>query len=164
MEATIALGAQLDIASGKEIDGLRDDVEGMFTKNRPPRPQFFTQSGTINSVSGICEIGSPSTGRIWNVLGYSIVGDLDSTTSSAGSAALYIGNRPQEGEIPMLTQVKDVALTIPASNTFGENVMWCPPSQYVFFNLTGITGPTRIVANVFIAEYREDDILNRSGR
>lgn len=166
MDVKLALGAEVDIASGKEIDSLRDDVSSMFDRARPVRPMYMTQVGSraiSDPFSGTVDVGMPPAGRIWNVLGYAIVGDTDATGASAGTAALYIGDLPTTG-IPTLAQVKSFAPDVPYGATFGENVMWCPAPQHVFFNLSAVAGLTQFVANVFIAEYRADDLIQRTGR
>lgn len=167
MLTRLALGAEIDIASKDEIDGARDDILDVLNKReKPPRPNYFVQSAALpapGAFSGIVEVGSPVTGRLWNILGYSISGETDAVTSSAGKVALYIGDRPTIG-IPTLSQLRVAGLTVPASATFSQKTQWCPSAQSVFFNLSGLTGLIQFVANVFIAEYREDEILDRSGR
>lgn len=166
MDVKLALGAEVDIASGKELDGLRDDIGGMFDKHRPVRPMYMTQVGSraiTDPFTGIIDVGMPPAGRIWNVLGYAIVGNSDASPASAGTAALYIGDLPTTG-VPTLAQVKSFASAVPFGATFGENVMWCPAPQHVFFSLAAVAGLTQFVANVFIAEYRADDLIQRTGR
>lgn len=166
MDVKLALGAEVDIASGKEIDGLRDDVATMFDRAKPVRPMYMTQVGSksiSDPFTGFVDVGSPPAGRIWNVLGYAIVGNSDSTLSSAGRATLYIGDLPTSG-VPTLAQAKAFAASVPFGDTFGENVMWCSSPQHVFFNVSAIAGLSQFVANVFIAEYRADDLIQRTGR
>lgn len=166
MDVKLALGAEVDIASGKELDSLRDDVSSMFDRAKPVRPMYFTQVGSgviADPFSGTVDVGAPPAGRIWNVLGYAILGDSDADTSTAGTFTLYIGDRPTTG-VPTLAQAKAFAPSVPYGDTFGENVMWCSAPQRVFFNLSAVTGLTQFVANVFVAEYRADDLIQRSGR
>lgn len=167
MQVQLALGAEIDVASSGELKDVETNIGDMFDKNRPVRPMYFTQSGSIPSLvgpfTGMCRVGSPPAGRIWNVLGYTIIGDTDNTLSTAGNVSLYVGNLPSTGN-PSLSQAKDVGLIVPSGGRYGENVVWCPSPQEVFFKLTAITGLTSFVANVFIGEYREDDLLQRSGR
>lgn len=166
MKAHIALGAELDVLSKGEFDEGLDDALDFLKKDKTVRPHYFVQSGAIPIVgpfTGICEIGSPATGRLWNVLGFSICGETDVVTSAAGTVALYIGDRPVTGP-PMLSQLRTARLTVPASADYNPMAQWCPSAHSVFFNLVGITTITQFVGNVYIAEYREDDILDRTGR
>lgn len=166
MQVQFALGAEVDIASSDELDAAKGDILDVFEKSRPVRPMYYSLSQAIvvaGTFTGICRVGTPAVGRIWNILGYSALGDTDNTASTAGTVSLYVGNVPANGN-PSLSQVRDAGLVVPSGRAYGENVHWCPPGQEVFFKLTGITGLTQFVGNVFVGEYREDDLLQRSGR
>lgn len=165
MDVRLAMGAELDIASSKEVTGARDDILDFLKSKKDVRPTYLTvpQAKPItNPFTGVIEVGSPPTGRLWNVLGYSVCGQDDSTVSTGGTVALYIGDVPTTGA-PTLTQLKQARITLPAMNTYSRNVMWCPSAQSVFFSLNALAGLTQFVGNIWVAEYREDDVLDRSG-
>lgn len=165
MEISFDVGAKLDIATGKEVTDGFDRLDGLLQKGRP---RYLLQSKGVGGLSGtvntIVEVGSPPVGSVWNVLGYTLVGDTDSTQSTAGTVALYIGDPPNAGGPPTLSQVRVTRLSVPFYGEFSENVQWCTPGDVVFFNLAGITGLTLFVGSVFVAEYHADDILSRVGR
>lgn len=167
MKAQFALGAEVDIVSKDELDDARDDILDFMKRDKVVRPSYLVQSGAITAVgspfSGILEIGSPPTGRLWNVLGFCLCGESDTAVSSAGSVALFIGDRPTTG-IPTMSQLRQAMMTVPATSTFGQKAQWCGSSQTIFFKVNALVGPAQIIGNVWVAEYRDDEILERSGR
>lgn len=167
MEARIALGAELDIASGQELGELGDDLKEFMGRDRTVRPRYFVQTGVGRGIVGpaslLVPVGSPPSGSIWNVLGFSICGETDIVTSSGGKAALYIGSVPSSGQ-PSLADLRLPNLSVPTYSDFSNRTQWCAPSQWVFFNLVAINGIIQFVANVFIAEYREEDVISHYGK
>lgn len=162
------LGAEIDVVTGDELkNGVNDIINTLGTDTRvramymsvPATSPVFTPPFT-----GIVEVGSPPTGRIWNVLGYTITGQDDATQAAAGTAALYIGNRPSHGGATMVSECRQPRISVPSGQAFPQQSVWCLSSQYVFFNLVALTVITQVVCMVHVAEYREEDILQYSGR
>lgn len=167
MQISLSAGAEVDIASGKELSDGFDDLKDFLDKGKQGLPRYFVQVGTANGLSGtvneVVEVGSPPVGSVWNVLGFAICGENDFVASSAGTVALYIGGMPATGT-PSLADLRRPGLTVPAAQDLNDKTYWCASGQSIFFNLAGITGLAAFVGNVFIAEYRQNDVVSRVGR
>jgi hypothetical protein len=164
MQIKLAAGAEVDIASSGEVNDAAGSILDWLNEDRKAaRPNYLPLANTSTGADGIVSLGSPPTGRIWNVLGISICGQNDSVQSSAGTVAFYIGNAPSVG-VPMLSQLRYPRMSLPFSIMFGTDVLWCDPQNEIFFNLAALAGVTQFVGSAWVAEYREDDILMRTGR
>lgn len=166
MLVRFALGTELDIASKGELDESTDQLLDAINGRKHPRPVYtsVSKSATIpDPFTGTVEIGSPPTSRVWEVLAFSACGLTDSAQSSGGVYALYIGDVPASG-VPTLSQLRVPRLVIPTSQTFSQKTQWCPSASSLFVNCTALAGITQIVLNVFVAEWREADVLDNSGR
>lgn len=167
MQISLSAGAEVDIASGRELSDGFDDLKDFMGKRQDALPHYFVQSGQASSLTGpvntIVQVGSPPVGSAWNVLGFSICGEDDNVASTAGTVSLYIGGVPASGN-PSLAQLRRPALTIPSAQDLNGKTYWCASGQYVFFKLTAIAGITAFVGNVFIAEYRLNEVVSRVGR
>jgi hypothetical protein len=162
MEAKIVLGGVLDIVSKGELDEGVDRMLDFMGKQETPKPMFntITHSQPItNPFTGIIDVGSPPTGRAWNVLGFSICGNDDNTVSSAGVVGFYIGAVTAGGQ-PSLAQLRVPRLTLPASQSFTKGTHWCGAQDNLMFNCVALATPTQFVANVFVAEWRECDVFD----
>jgi hypothetical protein len=168
MLAKMALGAELDFASAGELDSGVNRILDFMKGNDLPRPTLntITQSfPLVSPATRVIDVGSPPSGRIWNILGFTLCAQDDATQSSAGTIGFYIGGVPASGA-PSLAQLRVPRLSIPVSQTFTKGVYWCGANDSVLFNLVGLTlaGVAQFVANVFVAEWRENDILELAGR
>lgn len=166
MLVKLALGAEMDVASSGELDTWGGKLTGLLDRPELPRPSFNTivKADQFTSPSTrILDVGSPPAGKIWNVLGFVLAGNDDATVSSAGTVGFYIGALQATGS-PSLADLRVPRLTIPTSQSFTRGTHWCGGSAHLLFNLVGLTGPTQLVANVFVAEWDEDAILQVNTR
>jgi predicted nucleotidyltransferase len=162
-EARIALGAEIDIASGKEVssafDALRADMKGFGGKpKRIMRPLSQAVSGLALNTGGVTQliVGRPAAGRVWVVTRVTVLGDDDHTVKANVVAALYIGDDSNVG----LAQCVRHGTAVPFTTTENEHGYVVHDRETLFLNITatadGISG--MVSANVLVWEYRDSDI------
>lgn len=165
MEVTLDLGAKVDIATGQDVCDLRDDIDALG-KRKPARP--FYNSGIASNVipAGnaplVLDLGSPATGRIWNILGVTVLGADDATVLANAKAALYLDADPIQ---PGLAACAVPSLAIPVFNTFSDKVLWCHSNGNVVVNVTGTAvAGSAVIAKVYYADWAEAAVSGNSGR
>lgn len=162
MEIDLEIGAKVDIATGKDVDMIRDDIRGIHG-----RKPFYNSSPAAGNIPAgntplTLDLGSPATGRIWNILGVTLLGVDDATTLANAKAALYLDVDPQS---LTLAACAVPALVAPSFQTFSDKVLWCHSNGNVVVNVTGtaVVG-TQVIAKVYYADWPEDAISGNSGR
>lgn len=164
MEFKLDLGASVDIATKGELDdaiaGLKDDI---FSQRRP-RPIFShsVAAGAILADGTLSlDLGSPATGRIWNVTGYTIFGADDSTVVANAKCALYFGDPDRVGIMGLVLP----GVAIPSSDAWGENVYWCHSQEDVVAVVSG-TGAvgTQVGVKIYYADWPESAVSGHSGK
>jgi len=162
-DARIVLGAELDIASGSEVESgfaaLRADMKSSGSKpKRIMRPLSQALSGLTMSNGNTQQlvIGRPSAGRVWVLTRVTVLGDDDHTTKANVVAAVYIGDDANVG----LTQCVRHGTPVPFTTTENEHGYVVHDRETLFLNITatadGVTG--MVSANCLVWEYRDSDI------
>lgn len=95
MKATLALGGELDIASGAEVKEMGDGLLSAFRDSKKsqvpirfPRTMTGTSDGT-NRV--ILDFDAPPVGSVWKIVAVTTFGNDDSTVVETVRGALYTG-------------------------------------------------------------------------
>lgn len=162
MEARIALGATLDIASSEELDDAKSEILGEFRKPLP-KPNFGvrTEAGLMPASGAlVLDLGSPPAGRLWNILAITTYGDDDATTVANARVALYTGNPDNVGLADLLVP----ALVVPTYADFAHGVLWCYSSENLVCRVTSAAANVQVGVNIQVAEWKEVDKLARSGK
>lgn len=164
METTLALGAQLDIATGNELrDGVGSILSAMDNnKSRLPIYQTLTGTAQGTTITENVDLGSPGTGHMWNILGYSVCAQNETIVPATGSAHLYKGNPSN----PSLGGLLIPNLSIYGWNTISKNAMWIQDGENLFFKLVAVTGNglTQFTGNVHVAIWKTCDVAARNLR
>lgn len=160
----LAVGAELDIASGAELAGKTDALAKLIDRG-PRKPLYLDFAASALGTGGIVtlSIGSPPVGRTWNILSVTFVGNNDhgSISSPAGFAAMYFGDPFN----PSLANLKHVKITLPSTVYPASGTLWCPAGQQVFFMTDlAVNAPDQVLVTVSLAEYRVRDLEMDSGR
>jgi hypothetical protein len=165
-EARIALGAELDIASGNELDehfkSLRADIAagGKPKKIFRPLAKAATFSAAAAGELGILALGHPSAGRIWVVTRLCVMGADDATTVANVTAGLYVGDTTA----PALTQCVLTGESVPFTSTQNEHA-WIVHDReelYVRFAASAAVASQQIVVTAQAWEYRDRDIVQQA--
>jgi hypothetical protein len=162
--ARIALGAELDIASGDELKSglaaVRADMKGL-SNNKPKRimrPLSQAISGLAMNSGDVVQlvIGRPSAGRVWVLTRITVLGDDDHSVKANALAAVYIGDDSNVG----LTQCVRYGTAIPFTTTENEHGYVVHDRETLFLNITATAGGIvgMVSANVLVWEYRDIDI------
>lgn len=162
MEVSLDLGAKLDFVSKGEfdegLDGLRKDI---FSQRRA-RPIFShtVGAGAIQADGTLSiDLGSPATGRIWNVTGYTIFGSDDNTVVANAKCAIYFGDPDRVGIMGLILP----GVAIPSSAAWGENVYWCHASENVVGVVSGTgTAGTQVGIKVYYADWPESAVAGHT--
>lgn len=175
--AKMAIGAELDLASGKELQEGLDDLKGSLLRPREEaRPLYLPVVGTASGQGHILyiEIGSPPAGRLWCITSLTVVGNNDvdvlGPNSPASYVALYAGVMPPRQGLgdfgnPGLNQLKAVRLPIPSTTMFPDKAVWCHPNQEFFARTSDVVNaPDSVTVIAQVQEWREADISQHSGR
>lgn len=162
MITRLQLGAEVDIATKDELDHGIDSVLDELKGKRVPKPIYSTFAGSAISGVGsfVVELGRPPIGRVWNVLGITLAGSDDSTTVANAKAALYFGD-PANG---ILSALKIPAMPVPYSQFISKGTLWCHSTEVAYVNISGAAGGLQVVAVLHIAEWREKDVAEHTGR
>lgn len=158
MEVEFDIGAKLDIATGKDVDSLKDEIK----KGWPSKPIYDSRIVAASAPAAgewFLDLGSPDVGRVWNVLGCTIVGSDDSTTV-AGKVALYFG----DSDTPSLMSVKVPGMVVPSFQGFSDKVLWCHSTANVVAGITGVTAGLQVMVAVHFANWMEKDVSAWSTR
>lgn len=148
------LGAEVDVASGEELQSGLSSLEQKLNKT-PPRPIYLTFSGARLGAGNIV-LGSPPVGRIWNILTYTLVGNDDATVVANATVALYVDS--QENSLA-LNNCRVPGLAVPSFDTFSKGTFWAHSDGSVIANVTGAVAATdQVVASITVAEWRLGDI------
>lgn len=150
------LGAQVDIATGDELNSGLDSIRGMLDSGHA-RPLFLPFT-TTRLGAGIISLGRPPAGRLWNILSLTLLGNDDFTTLAATTASLYVDADP--GALS-LAQCRIPAQAIPSFQTISDEVMWAHSSGDVCVNVRGsLLATDQVVATITVAEWRDCDITD----
>lgn len=162
---TLGLGAEVDIATGDELSAMGDDLTKKILGNAPALPIVFTRPasapGTGSAV--VLVIGSPPVGRIWEVSSITVMGNspFGGIVSPAGFFALFAGNSAAPG----IASVLATHLALPSTTFPSAETLYCHSSQELFLQTdAAVNAPDSVTAIVGIKEWREADILTRTGR
>jgi len=164
MEVAFDLGAKFDLATSGELTDGFNDLKSIL--GRKPQKPFYNNavaSGQIPAGNAPLQLdlGSPNTGRIWNVTGIMLCGADDNTPLVNAKAALYFG----DSDTPALFSLQVPALTIPSFQTFSDKVLWCHSTANVVVVVTGTaTVGSTVLAKVMYADWPEEAISGNSGR
>lgn len=161
--ARIALGGEIDIASGKELDSglksLRDSMNGVLAKpKRIMRPLSVAQTFSGIAVGDTLQLsaGTPAAGRIWVVTRILVLGSDDSTAVTGALAAVYIGDPANVG----LSQCVKPGAAIPFIDTQNEHSYVVHDRESLFINVsaTAAVAAGQVVLNALAWEYKDRDI------
>lgn len=151
----LALGAEVDIASGQEVTDEFQKLRGWFGENyhRQDRPIYRPLIGSVASAAvgtNICYFGvSPPAQKEWHVISWALGVNDDHTAQAAMQAAMYAGDPFN----PMLGTVRAPGLSIPSYNTPGDERIIVHSTEYLFFMFYGATLGMTLWANVWVAEH-----------
>lgn len=162
MQVRLALGSEVDIVSGKEFDDGMSKLGSLLDKE-PVRPNFFPKVAADNMPAAgalTLMLGRPPTGRMWNLLGVTTFGADDATTTANAKVAVYCGDSSNA----TLAQLKIPALAVPVFQSVTRSVLWCVDSEELFARVTGAAATSPIGVIVHVAEWRERDVVMRTGR
>lgn len=164
MEASFDLGAKFDFVTTGELDD-RFDALRKDLKRKPLKPFYNSgiAAGLIPVGNGplVLDCGSPSTGRIWNVTGITLIGVDDNTALANAKAALYFGDT----DTPALSTCKVPGMVIPSFATFSDKVLWCHSTANAVVVVTGTaTAGSQVIAMVHYTDWPEEAISGNSGR
>lgn len=152
---TLALGAEADIASGREVHEGFGDLKDWFHRQHPGnvKPIYRPLIGSVPSAAAgtnICYFGvTPPAQKEWHVISWSLGVNDDHTPQATMAAAMY-GGDPFN---PMLGTCRAPGLAIPSYNTTGEKRIIIHSTEYLFFMFYAATLGMTLWANVWVAEY-----------
>jgi len=164
MEFKLDLGATVDVATKGEMAECFDDFKRDIFSQRRPRPLFShsVAAGALDATGTLSvDLGSPATGRIWNITGYTIFGADDNTVVANAKAALYFGDPDRVGIMGLILP----GVAIPSMAAWGENVFWCHSQENVVgvVSGTGAVG-TQVGFKVYYADWPESAVSGHSGK
>lgn len=164
MDIRLALGAEVDVVSSKELDAGLDSLgDKILGKQRAlPIYSFRTQSDVMPVGGGalVLDLGCPPTGRMWNIMAVTTFGSDDATVVANAKVALYCGDASN----PSLVSLKIPAMIVPSFQSVTQKVLWCLDRESLFARVTGAAVAAQVGVVVTIAEWKECDVVAGSGR
>lgn len=162
--ARFVLGAEVDIASGDELESavsaIRSDIKGSGKPKRIMRPLSASLTGAqVPAVLGTVAqlvIGRPAAGRIWVVTRLVVIGADDNSAMTNLVGAVYIGDDSNVG----LSQCVRHGTVMPFTTTENEHAYIVHDRETLFLNVTatGASTVTQVVVNALVWEYKDTDI------
>lgn len=149
-----AIGTELDIATGDELSSGLGSIRDILDR-RAPKPLFLSFSGSISS-PGVINLGRPPSGRIWNILSYTLVGSDDKTVVAATTAALYVDSDPSSLGLALCRIPGQI---VPSFQVISDETLWAHSSGAVCINVVG-NGTSQVLATITVAEWREMDVID----
>jgi len=156
LDLELDLGGRLEIAVGKQTDELKDALT-------PRKPIINSAVGSgIMPASGelFIDLGSPASGRMWEVTALTLFGVDDNTAVANAKAALYFG----DPVIPSISSLRVPALAVPSFTAIGTETLWCEAQANVVLGVTGAAAGSQISGVVQYRDWAECDIVARNGR
>lgn len=148
------LGAEVDIASGSELQNGLDGLEQRLGK-RPPKPIYLSFTNARFGAGPIV-LGSPPVSRVWNILTVTLVGNDDATVVANAVGALYVDST--ENNLT-LGNCRVPGLVVPSYDTFSNGTLWAHSDGSVIVNVSGAVAATdQVVATISVAEWREGEM------
>jgi hypothetical protein len=129
-----------------------------------PRPSYLRRSNALLADGThivTLDVGSPPTGRMWQVIGITLFGTDDHTAVATVVGAVYIGNANQLSLSSMVVP----NLVFPSYQQLSDKVLWVHPNENlcVQTSVAGTAGQQYGV-NFSILEWRDHEISQRFGR
>lgn len=164
MELEIDAGVKFAVGEmNSGLDTLADRLKPREVKF-DPRPVFGSGSSATSAATPfVIDLGEPPPGRVWEIVGITLWG-VDDATTTAGKVALYTGQLPQPAQPPALTGLRIPALVVPFWDDIGGRRMWCQPGERMFVNVSGVTNNAPVNVRVDCAEWRQTEVFMHSGR
>lgn len=163
----LAVGAELDLATGDELKDATDSILGRLDKRVKPIYTTMVDSATGDGVQLFpLDLGSPPVGRMWNLRSITVVGlDAFTAPSAAKFFAVYFGDAPAPGGTLSLAQLKVANQPIPSTYASGSNALWVHSNENIIVATNAaLTATERLVATAEVQEWRVDDVVMRNGR
>lgn len=148
----MGIEAGFDLSMFVGIGDKLDDLTKVL-KREPPKPLYFPLYAAITG-PGSVKLGSPPTGRIWNILTLTLLGDVDDHTAVTGTGALYVDVDYQNLSV---SQCKIPNLTIPSFTSISAETLWAHSQGDVAVNFAGVSAGVGVTAVITIAEYDEKE-------
>lgn len=163
MLVTLKAGAEVNMATSDELEGVADRILGAMPKD-DPRPIYLSRSDT-DIADGtnvpIIDLGGPPVGSIWQLRCITTFGNDDNTVIGGTTCALYCGDPTS----PSLAQLKLTGLTIPSATFIPDTCIWCHPNEHVFIRLSAAPGAGQQVGGIItVEEWRQRDVSRLGGK
>lgn len=134
-------------------------------RHEKPKPLYNVRlaaaigDGTHNVV---LDLGSPQTGRIWQVTRLCLYGGDDHTVVAGVVGGLYVAGNPQAN--PSLASLRLGSLAFPSNTGISDDELWVHANENVFV-VSSVPGAAaqQYGANMVILDWRDADISERSG-
>jgi hypothetical protein len=156
-------GAEVDLATGEELENVSSRLLGAIDRNTEPRPIYLSRSNTLigSGVAGVVDLGRPPVGSIWQLRYITLFGNDDHTVVGGMTCALYCG----DPVAPSLAQLKLTGLAVPSATFIPDTCIWCHPTDNVFVaTSTTVTAGQQIGATIGIEEWLQKDVSRLSGK
>lgn len=149
------MGIELEASFGIAIGDKLDELKGVLEKGHA-KPLFIPFIAGFTG-SGAVRVGSPPTGKIWNLLTVTMLG-ADDHTSVTGTAAVYVDCDYNNLSTSMC---RIPNLVIPSFTSISKGTLWAHSQGDVAVNFAGVAGGQEVVAVVTLAEYKETEVSER---
>lgn len=144
------------LTTGKDLTKALNALCDMLSKS--PTSRTIPGSAAVANQTATVIFGTPSIGRIWNLLGISLTGN-DDHTSDGSQLAIYIGNPSTFGLTDVLQA--NTGGKIPYSAFWNKDQVFVNHGEYVFAVIGGLATQTMVNGNIRILDYPRD---NRWGK
>jgi hypothetical protein len=157
----------LELAAGVAVKLASDDVAAIggsvvdALSGSAANPLHLVRTGvTLGASPQIIDLGSPPTGRLWNLLYICLLGTDAFTALAPGAVAVCVGDPANFG----VSSVRIPAMSVPQMRTV-DSGMWVRSQENLFVLTNAIVSTTQsVIATVELEEWREADVtMNNPG-
>jgi hypothetical protein len=156
-------GAEVDLATGDELENVSSKLLGAIDSTNDARPIYTSRSAAVvgTGALAILDLGRPPTGSIWLLRYITLFGNDFFTVVSGMTCGMYVGDPVS----PSLAQLRIPGLAVPSCTFIPDTCMWCHPTDAVFV-VTSIVVPAgqQVGATVGIEEWLLKDVSRLSGK
>jgi hypothetical protein len=154
VDLELDLGGRLELAFGKQTDRMLDKLV-------PHKPILNRASGAVTFAGAgeqYLDLGSPNTGRVWELTSLTLYGVDDNTAVANVKVALYFG----DSFVPSLSSLVIPGLAVPSYTDVGTETLYCQSQENIVIGISG-TGNGQVGANITYRDWPDAAISARNG-
>lgn len=158
----LQVGAELDIATGQEVQDAIDSLEQKLTFPVLPRRIYQAAATAAGGLAGsfLIEVGHPNTPVFWDVRHLVVLGADDHTALTGVNASVYVGQAVQ-GQVSLLDCAWQ-GIPVPGSARWNKELI-VAHNERLYVLLTGTNVQVNFLVTGMVVEVQMEDAARYFG-